>query len=137
MDERRFDSAISRYLETMKELLNTTECEFAKPQVAIPEEGGVYIIHDNATKDVIYVGRTKNLHKRLLSHHRRGNIKGSQFRKALARHSSLKTESEISEYVLANCSFRFMPVEDFENMVRLEHFTTAILGPILNVKLKH
>lgn len=72
-----------------------------------------------------------------MSDHRRGNIEGSQFRKALGQSLGTGNEKEIRKYIEENCSFRFMVVENFEEMVRLEHFVTAVIAPTLNVKLKH
>jgi len=80
--------------------------------------------------------RTRNLGRRLLGDHKRGNVKGSQFRKALGRNFALKSEDAITSYILKNCSFQFMALEEFEETVRLEHFAIAVLGPILNIRLK-
>jgi len=96
----------------------------------------VYAIYDRKLDKIVYVGRTKNLKRRLLGDHKRGNVKGSQFRKALGRYFDLKTESEITRYISEKYSFQFIQIQDFEEMVRLEHFTTAIMAPILNVKLR-
>lgn len=91
---------------------------------------------DEKLKEIIYIGRTRNLRRRLLQNHKRGNVEGSQFRKALGINFALKSEAEITRYILENCSFQFMAINDFEEIVRLEHFATAVIGPILNVKLK-
>jgi len=96
----------------------------------------VYIIYDKRVKAIIYAGRTKKLRRRLLGDHKQGNVKSSQFRRALRQHFALKSEMEITTYIRGNCSFQFMVINEFDEMVRLEHFTTAILAPILNIKLK-
>jgi len=101
-----------------------------------PERLGVYVIYDKRVEATIYAGRTKNLRRRLLGDHKRGNIEGSQFRRALKRNLALKSESEITSYILQNCSFKFIVIEEFEEMVRLEHFITAIIAPALNIQLK-
>jgi excinuclease UvrABC nuclease subunit len=102
----------------------------------VPKEPGVYAIYDKRVKAITYVGRTKNLRRRLLGDHKRGNVKGSQFRRALKQNFALESEMEITTYILENCTFQFMVINEFDEMVRLEHFTTAILAPILNIKLK-
>ena len=53
--------------------------------IHIPKAPDVYTIIDKEDGAVIYVGRTKNLRRRILENHKSGNIKGSQFRKALMR----------------------------------------------------
>lgn len=94
------------------------------------------MIRDEKEKALIYVGRTENLRRRLLGDHKRGNIKGSQFRRALKQNFNLNSESQITKYILENCSFQFLVIDEFEETVRLEHFTTAVLGPLLNTRLK-
>jgi hypothetical protein len=117
-------------------LLSQQPYSFDNQTVQVPTEPGVYIIHNKTLNNVIYVGRTKNLRMRLMSQHRRGNVRGSQFRKALQSYALLESEQEISSYIKDKCGFRFTLEPNFEKRVRLEHFTTAILGPILNTKLK-
>jgi len=121
----------------MRKLLDEPSYNFTEVSSSVvPEKAGVYVIYDKRVKAIIYVGRTKSLRRRLLGNHKRGNIRGSQFRRALKQNFSLKSESEITSYILENCSFQFLAIKEFEEIVRLEHFTTAILAPILNVKLK-
>lgn len=132
-----YEDIVTDHLELMKQLLARSRHSFSTAtSVDVPKKPGVYVIYDRKTDAIIYVGRTGDLRRRLLGDHKRGNIEGSQFRKALMQHLSLESESEVSKYILANCSFQFISIEDFEKTVRLEHFTTAIIGPILNTKLK-
>lgn len=132
-----YEPVISRYLVMMKKLLAEPSYNFAKVSSAnVPNEPGVYVIYDKRVKAIIYAGRTKNLRRRLLSDHKRGNIEGSQFRRALKRSLALELESEITRYILENCNLQFMVIQEFEEMVRLEHFITAVLAPVLNTQLK-
>jgi len=128
---------MSQYLVKLKELLDRPKYSFSDASTRnVPREAGVYIIYDNRLKTITYIGRTRNLMRRLLRDHRGGNIEGSQFRKALGRRFALKSEAEITQYILENCSFQFMVIKEFEETIRLEHFATAILAPVLNVRLK-
>jgi len=121
----------------LKKLLAEPRYHFATASSQdIPKAQGIYVIHDKRKDTIIYSGRTKNLKRRLLGDHKRGNIRGSQFRKALGRNFTLKSEDAITTYILANCSFQFMTLEEFEQIVRLEHFAIAVLGPVLNLRLK-
>jgi len=132
-----YESVISHYVEMLKKLLAKPRYRFADASSRdIPKEPGVYVIYDKRTKAIIYVGRSKNLKRRLLGDHMRGNVRGSQFRRALGRNFTLSSEDEITSYIQKNCSFQFMALESFEEIVRLEHFAIAVLGPILNVRLK-
>jgi len=132
-----YDSVVSHYVEMLKKLLAKPRYSFADASSQnVPKAQGIYVIHDKRIDAIIYVGRTKNLKRRLLGDHKRGNVKGSQFRKALGRNFALNSEDEITSCILRNCSFQFLPLEEFEEIVRLEHFTIAVIGPILNVRLK-
>ena len=132
-----YKAVVSRYVGKMNELLAKARYRFSDVSSAdIPKQAGVYAIYDERIGVTIYIGRTRNLRRRLLRNHKSGNIRVSQFRKALGQNFALKSEAEITSYILENCSFQFMVVKEFEEMVRLEHFATAVLGPILNVRLK-
>ena len=131
------ESVVSLYVGKMNELLAKPRYSFSDVSSAdIPKEAGVYTIYDKRLEATIYIGRTRNLRRRLLGNHKSGNIRGSQFRKALGQNFALKTEAEITSYILEKCCFQFMMVKEFEEMVRLEHFATAVLAPILNVRLR-
>ena len=132
-----FESTIAFYSKLLADILNQKTHSFSKATSSeVPAASGVFVIHDNSLKQIIYAGRSKNLRIRLLQQHKRGNIGGSQFRKALGQKLNFESERKISEYILDNCIFQFLPVEGFKEMVRLEHFITAILAPTLNTELK-
>lgn len=132
-----YEIVVSLYVDKMNELLAKPRYSFSEvSSVDIPREAGVYAIHDKRLEATIYIGRTRNLRRRLLRNHKSGNIRGSQFRKALGQKFALKTEANITDYLLENCRFQFMVVKEFEEMVRLEHFATAVLAPVLNVQLR-
>jgi len=81
-----FERAVSHYLEMLKKLLAEPRYRFSDASSQdIPKQPGVYLIHDETMNAIIYAGRTKNLKRRLLGDHKRGNVRGSQFRKALGR----------------------------------------------------
>jgi len=123
------------YVGKVKELLANRSLSFKNiVSNEVPDRPGVYVIFDERGR-VIYVGRTRNLRRRLLGDHRRGNVRGSQFRKALMQNYGLTNEEQINGYV-DQCTFKFKEIEDPEERIRLEHFATAILAPILNMKLK-
>jgi excinuclease UvrABC nuclease subunit len=123
------------YVGKVKELLASKSLSFKNvASDDVPDRAGVYVIFDEGGR-VIYVGRTRNLRRRLLGDHRRGNVRGSQFRKALMQNYGLTDEEQINNYV-NRFTFKFKELEDPEEKIRLEHFAIAILAPTLNVKLK-
>jgi hypothetical protein len=131
------ESAVAFYSEKLNQILSQPTLSFAEAtSKMVPETSGVYIIHDKRSNQIIYAGRSRNLRARLLQQHKQGNIRGSQFRKALGQKYNMSSETEISNYIRDHCSFQFLSVESFEEMVRLEHFATAIMAPTLNTELK-
>lgn len=129
------ENVVQNYVGKVKQLLEGKELSFRNVVSSeVPEAPGVYLIL-NERNQVIYVGRTKNLRRRLPGEHKRGNIKGSQFRRALSLNFGFVNENQISHYVDL-CTFKFKVVEDSEDRIRLEHFAVAVLAPILNLKLK-
>jgi excinuclease UvrABC nuclease subunit len=129
------ENIASEYIRKVKELLARKSLNF-KNAVSrdVPAKPGVYVIFDEHDK-IIYVGKTRNLLRRLLRDHKRGNVKGSQFRRALMQNYSLTSEAQINSYV-DQCTFKFKEIEDPEERIRLEHFAIAILAPTLNMKIK-
>jgi predicted GIY-YIG superfamily endonuclease len=144
------NEVIAEYLALLRNIMSAKQYEFKKPQSEVPTTRGVYIIYDDKPS-ILYVGRTKNLRRRLLSNHlgnETGNKDRSRFRRALKSHLSENSqfrramkkdfglsEDELSDYIRKNCTFSFLQISEAEIEVRLEHFATAILGPILNTKL--
>jgi len=131
-----YENVISHYLTMMNKLLDRPRYRFSEDSENVPPEPGVYVIHDEKEKALLYSGRTKNLRRRLLGDHRRGNAKGSQFRRALGQKLTLESEMQITRYIAENCCFQFIIIKELEEMIRLEHFTTAVLGSLLNTRLK-
>ena len=124
------------FVGKVKELLASQSFSFRDViRDSVPDNAGVYVIF-NENEEIIYVGRTGNLRRRLLGDHRSGNVKGSQFRRALMQNYGFKNESEISNYICEKCAFKFREIADSVERIRLEHFATAVLAPTLNMKLK-
>src|SRR4030042_547304 len=131
------ESSVVSYSEKLKQILNQPLHRLAEASLnQVSEESGVSVIYDSNSKQMIYAGRSRNLRIRLLNQHKSGNIRGSQFRKALGQKHNLDNEAKISDYIKDNCSFKLLEVESFEERVRLEHFITAILAPALNTELR-
>lgn len=132
-----YEDVISSYMKLLNKLLVKIDYSFDDVSSSGPPTSlGVYVICDKRTKRVIYAGRSRNLRRRLLGDHRRGNVEGSQFRKAFGRSMGTTDEKEISKNIRQNCTYGYLPIENFEEAVRFEHFIIALLGPVLNTKLR-
>jgi hypothetical protein len=111
-----YEGIVSYYVQMLNSLIAKPFYSFVDASSRdVPKTSGVYVISDKRMDTIIYAGRTKNLKRRLLSDHRRGNIRGSQFRKALGHNFDFKSEGEITSYILENCSFQFLPLKTLKN----------------------
>jgi hypothetical protein len=131
-----YEDVASEYVGKVKELLASQSYSFRiAPSDRVPDKPGVYVIF-NERDEIIYVRGTNNLRRRLLENDRCGNVRVSQFRRALIQNCGLKDEGEASNYIRQKCTFKFKEIEDCVERIRLEHFATAILAPTLNMNLK-
>jgi len=131
------EETIASYAEKLKQVLNQPTHRFAEvASDQVPATSGVYLIHDNKSNQTIYTAETSNLRTHLLQQHEGGDIEWSQFRKALGEKNNLDNEARISEYIIGNCSFQFLTVENLEERMGLKHFIIAVLAPTLNTNLK-
>jgi hypothetical protein len=96
----KLEHVVALFFDKLKLVLNQPTYRFATVySTRIPAESGVFVIHDESSKKLIYAGRSKNLRVRLLQQHKQGNIRGSQFRKALGQKYNLGSAAEISAYI--------------------------------------
>ena len=81
----------------------------------LPEKAGVYVIWLKDTKEVLYVGRTRNIRQRLYTNHLMGNKSSARLKKYLVEDMNLPEIVEYidaKKYMKANCCFQFVLVED-------------------------
>lgn len=81
----------------------------------LPEKAGVYLIWLKDTKEVLYVGRTRNIRQRLYTNHLMGNKSSARLKKYLVDDMNLPEIVEYIDaknYMKANCCFQFILVED-------------------------
>jgi len=88
--------------DTQKQIIQTQITAFADPQLpqvqhkildSLPTDKGVYYIY-NTKKELIYIGKSNNIRKRLLSHLTSKNSKSQKISAQLAQVSFEKTGSE-------------------------------------------
>ena len=81
----------------------------------LPEKAGVYVIWLKDTKEVLYVGRTRNIRQRLYTNHLMGNKSSARLKKYLVDDMNLPEivqYIDAKNYMKANCCFQFVLVED-------------------------
>ncbi|MFH1194009.1 MAG: GIY-YIG nuclease family protein [bacterium] len=91
-----------------KNLLNS---DFVDPK-KFPKTRGVYLIYDD--NDIIYVGKAKQLNRRINSDHISGEnkITTSTFRRKLCKKFNQKPGQWIRKWICNNCKFKYIEVED-------------------------
>jgi len=136
---QEIEKNMALYRDRLQHLLDSPIHEFSRSdRKEIPDVPGVYIVYDKTKRQILYVGESGDLRRRLFGDHRAGNRRGSAFRRALSRWKKMEDEKEIKEYIVQNCSFQILPVPDKLRRKRFEHFAIAVLSPTLNdvVRLK-
>ncbi len=127
--KKDFNKAIRAYSKQLKRLLESKIYPFNLPNRAnIPAESGIYAIYEH-NSDLLYIGISSNLRRRLFGDHVRGDRQASAFRRNLSNDYEIETEAKITNYLLKNCVFKYMTLSKPKY---LEHFTISVLKPKLN-----
>ena len=102
-----------------------------KPSTIPDKLPGVYAIFNS--KEALYVGRSKNLRRRLYGNHLMGPLANARLKKYLIKDSDFPNINDINEakdYIRKNCSLRFVPIDTVIERGKIE----GLLSFALNVK---
>ena len=97
---------------------------------------GVYAIYDRDTGATLYVGRTKNIRRRLYTHHLMGPETNARLKKYLwkdDRHPELTTMDDAKRYLQEYCDFQYIREDDKIIRGQLE----GLLSYLLDVTYIH
>lgn len=97
---------------------------------------GVYAIYDRSTDDVLYVGRTINIRRRLYTNHLMGPETNARLKKYLwkdKRHPEITTMDEAKKYLIEHCDFQYIRVDDTVTRGQVE----GLLSYLLDVTYIH
>lgn len=94
----------------------------------IPKTQGVYLIY-NKGGGIIYVGKAKNLHRRINSDHISGEekITTSTFRGQLMKKQGLAAGKGLRQWVIDNCLFSYIEIPDSDMCDMVESLTILTL----------
>jgi hypothetical protein len=97
----------------------------------LPSEGGIYFISDCSQRDeeIIYVGLTSNISRRIYTYHFQGDKRASQIKVAFIQHGRARDLSSAKEYLKKFCTVRFDVVPDYREREMREGFAKALLKP--------
>ena len=112
-----------------------------KPRM-IPEEPGVYLItaRNSRYEDIYYIGRTKNLRRRVYQNHLMGSLSNARLKKYLIKDIELmrvKDKYDAKEFIRAHCYVRWIEEDDMRNRAAIEGYTTGLLFPRYGIYEEH
>ena len=127
--EKELNAVVNTYTQQLETLLKSNLCSFkTTDRKTIPNKSGIYAIFEHGS-DLIYIGISGDIRRRIFGDHLTGDIKASAFRNNLSQHYNRKSEKAITDYITKNCTFKFM---ELDNPKYLEHFAVSVLKPKLN-----
>jgi hypothetical protein len=94
----------------------------------IPTTQGVYLIYDKDCT-VIYVGKGRNLKRRICDDHRGGDalMSTSTFRRSVHKIHGIAPGKQLRDWVRSNCAFAFIQVPDSDLCSAVEALTVRLL----------
>lgn len=107
-----------------------------KPSMLVDGQAGVYAITDASTGEVLYVGRTKNIRRRLYTNHLMGPVTNARLKKYLVEDPNqlrITNVLEAKEYLKANCYAQYIAESDMVKRGQIE----GLLSYMLNVRYIH
>ena len=138
MNSNKWKSHIQKYNGLLIQLLESNPISFNTESLKeiLPKQMGVYCISErkNDTFERIYVGRSKNLQKRIYRNHLIGSRRNSTLRRKIDKFEKHSDEDSISNYLREQCVTQFIVFDDKDKLERnfFEHFAIAALRPKFN-----
>lgn len=96
----------------------------------LPTSSGIYRIFEKNTKNntTVYLGKSKNLRRRINSNHYRGSLNNSTLRRKL---SNVLSNDKITQFLEQKCCIQFIEIEE-KALSNFEHYFIALLSPTYN-----
>lgn len=130
-------AALSTHLDGV---LSAAPVAFAtmKPS-QLPKFAGVYIIYTTALGPTApyYIGRTKNLRRRLYSNHLMGPLNNARLKKYLIEAQECVDLPASKTFIRTNCHARWIAISDMRERFLAECFLAAVLQPKYGLYEEH
>lgn len=121
----------------VEQLLNSQQYTFRGLTPSMLESvPGVYAIFDQVTGATLYVGRTKNIRRRLYTNHLMGPETNARLKKYLCEDRNrldIPNMEAAKRYLLDNCYFQYIRVDEMVKRGQIE----GLLSYLLNVTYIH
>ena len=96
----------------------------------LKNDPGVYAIFDQATGATLYVGRTKNIRRRLYTNHLMGPEANARLKKYLAEdrnRQDIPNMAAAKQYLIDNCYFQYIRVDETIKRGQVEGLLSFLL----------
>ena len=132
------ETILNEGMKITNQLLSATPLYFSNLTPSdIPEfASGVYAIFDSSTNETLYVGRTKNLRRRLYTNHLHGPKTNARLKKYLVEDELQKDiidMADAKQYLKDHCFVKYIVEPDTVQRGRIE----GLLSYVLNVRYIH
>jgi len=131
----------NRFLKaSLKQLLSRPPVKFAEMTPSmLPQIAGVYLITklEGGSEIPYYIGRTKNISKRLYRYHLMGSLASAPLKKYLVDNHVCSTIEEAKDFMLSNCAARWIEEADYRKRGAIESYCTSILFPEYGIEQEH
>lgn len=121
----------------VEQLLNSQQYTFRGLTPSMLESvPGVYAIFDRSTGATLYVGRTKNIRRRLYTNHLMGPETNARLKKYLAEDKDrpdIPNMNAAKRYLIDNCYFQYIRMDEKVKRGQIE----GLLSYLLNVTYIH
>ena len=119
---------LSPVLEEAASLIEQLLAAPRSPISDIPTSQGAYLIYDR-DGSIVYVGKGRNLKRRICDDHRGGDEKmsTSTFRRSVNRVHGIPAGRQVRDWVRTNCSFAFVVIPDPDLCSAVEALTIRLL----------
>ncbi len=121
------DTLVQKAKQKAKELLEKKPIP-GNLLIDVPRLQGVYFVYEKKGK-VIYIGKSRNLKTRLLGEHVSGDNdhSTSNFRRKLSKKYDMLPGQAMKEWIVINCAFAWVEVEDADLTSLVESLLIAYL----------
>lgn len=133
-----YSQRLSEAKRLLKQLTASPKYHFSdlKPSHLVDGLPVVYAIFDKKTGETLYVGRTKNLRRRLYTNHLMGPRTNARLKKYLTDDPAMpeiETMEQAKQYLKDCCFFQYIEEDDMRRRGQIE----GLLGFLLDIRYFH
>lgn len=133
-----FNKRINEAILIISKLLSSEKYYFKElvPSMLEDKLAVVYVIYNKDTEETLYVGRTKNLRRRLYTNHLMGPTTNARLKKYLIEDEGQSTITDLQQakqFIKEKCYFQYIAEPDMRKRGQIE----GLISFLLDVKYIH